>query len=357
MSIADKYTSFYCTENDENKIKLVEDEIDKWLEENKELKEKLNSLQVITLESIFENLIHHKQIISLRNLFREIIKFCSDIPPDLRDFNTYLNIGRLLIGNKTSDHRVNTVYLNRLFSQYYPNSNNFIKEVEVEEKLIKGLKKSCEGILEVFDLPINQYIIELMGYEQKDDNLDNIQLLIGIKYYNFLKNTYFMIPSYVNKICSSSLDNQEIIISTGINLNPNPILKARIDDKEAQILKLRKELNMISAYASLLKMLREEAREILTKFNFIIQTTCDNKISPELKEFFEEHGIKNYHYFEDLNNNIKKHINDLRKFHSLSLSREKSLNSLVSSELLLPAFSVNELELIKIALIKTCLPC
>jgi hypothetical protein len=287
------------------------------------------------------------------------------------NFNTYLNIGRHLIEDpiqllipSSNDTEFKNFY-EKISRRYFPGKTKILIPIDIDRELLKKIRDICYAMLKLFDDEIGNYLIEFFPYEGIEDlnevkdhyKLEELrgrrfQLVINLKFYNFKTNQYFEFPNIIRRSFNCMFEEPGITFDTEIEMDENPIIKLMVDERQSLIDSTKKILNEMSAYSALIKMLREDAKDILAEFNFITQTCVPEQLQSELKVFYEKHNITNSMHFTVFNGRIQKHITDLKRYHSESFLKEKPITDFVQPELLQRLFTIHELESIRIALVK-----
>ena len=371
MTKIDEYTKYYCADGHDGSFhKHIDDCIETWLLENPDIAKHFRNKQVLNLNQIFEEITYSKRIRALNNLFVQLVNVCKTVQEV--NFNTYLNIGRHLIeepiqqlvGSRGIDIEFGNFY-ERISKRYFPGKTKILIPVDIDKELLKNIRDICYEMLKLFDNNIGDYLIEFFPYEGIEDlnevkdhyKLEELrgrrfQLVINLKFYNFKTNQYFEFPNIIRRSFNCMFEEPGITLDTEIEMDENPIIKLMVDERQTLIDSTKKILNEMSAYSALIKMLREDAKDILAEFNFITQTCSPEQLQSELKLFYEKHNITNSMHFTVFNGRIQKHITDLKKYHSESFLKERPITDFVQSELLQRLFTIHELESIKIALVK-----
>ena len=127
----------------------MDKEISTWLEKNPKIAEIVNQRNAVTLDNIMSEITYHKEILSMNKLIGRLIELCQQIEEKMINYNTYLNIGRLLIENpirklKNTIHKNDSSfdnYYEKIATRYFPNATNFIIPVEVDEKIIHAVNE------------------------------------------------------------------------------------------------------------------------------------------------------------------------------------------------------------------------
>ena len=256
-------------------------------------------------------------------------------------------------------------FYERISKRYFPGKTKILIPIDIDKELLKKFRDICYEMLKLFDNNIGDYLIEFFPYEGIEDlneikdhyKLEELrgkrfQLVIKLKFYNVKTNQYFEFPNIICRSFNCMFEESGITIDTEIEMDENPVIKLMVDERQTLIDSTKKNLNEMSAYLALIKMLREDTKDILAEFNFITQTCAPEQLQNELKLFYEKHNITNSMHFTVFNGRIQKHITDLKKYHSESFLKEIPITNFVQSELLQRLFTIHELESIKIALVK-----
>ncbi len=173
--MTDYYTSLYCTHKDYEEY--MDKRIDNWLSNNTNISKLTNTLP---MDKLIEEVSNYQLMHKFNTLIIEMIDYCKSIDLSLRNYNTFLNIGMLLIATplklakyRYSDNAIFLKYYEEMYSRYFQSPRIPIV-IDVEK-----IENICKKILQLFVSNNDTYLIEFQVEP-------NSTLTIHLKYYHII---------------------------------------------------------------------------------------------------------------------------------------------------------------------------
>lgn len=315
----------------------MDDQLLAWLNSKPDVKAKVDKLDVIPYNMIFEMESMSDIIHKFRKYIYNLINMCKKINDQDKHYVTYLNIGKKLLALQAGKRKFNYDYYSKISKMYCP--NKYAVDVNIDDAVLIDFDKLITSILSLFENSTGKYSYEFFIYESEDVN----ELLISIKYYDNKSKNYYKFPKIIDKINSCIINEDELIIHTHIVLNKNPILIQFENEKKTLIEAVKREVRMFSGFNILFQMMHEKCNQIIAELNFIEHTTTGANKREAISRFAIKHEIKSCNFFDNLNQEYEITCKKARAVHATSILKERPLVDLIDNYFLSVLILPNDL--------------